>query len=243
MEIIKELKGFSGSQIYLMKDNTKLFVRKIGNVARNYERLSCLSEYEVPRIYNYQNDTLDLEYIHGLDMRKYLETHGIESLRSFVFQTFDRFSNNVIAKDYTEVYHNKLNWVDSRIDLPFTQQELISQLPKTLPSSTYHGDLTLDNILYSNGKFYMIDGIKSEYDSYIFDIAKMRQDLESKWFLRDNTLKIDIKLKNLQSDLFKRYPDSKNDNLLILMLLRILPYTTVNAVSYTHLTLPTNREV
>jgi RIO-like serine/threonine protein kinase len=226
METVKELQGFSGSRIYLMKDNSRLFVRKIGNVKRNYERLNFLSShnFSVPKIYNYEHDVLDLEYIHGLDMKKYLQSNDINLLKKFIFDTLDAFAQHSVVKDYTEVYQNKLQWIDRNPDLPFTKLQLIDRLPAQLPSSIYHGDLTLENILYSNGQFYMIDGAFVEYDSYVFDIAKMRQDLECKWFLRQSDLKIDIKVQNLQTEIFKRYPIANDNYLLILMLLRVLAH-------------------
>jgi len=94
-----------------------------------------------------------------------------------------------------------------------------------LPSSNYHGDLTLENILHSNDSFYMIDAVTIEYDSYIFDIAKLRQDLECKWFLRNSNLSLDVKLQNLQEKILSRFSGSDNDYLLILMLLRVYQHT------------------
>jgi len=65
MNIIKELKGYSGSKIYLVKLNNQYFVRKIGNVQRNYDKLSALEKFNFPvvKILNYENDVLDLEFI------------------------------------------------------------------------------------------------------------------------------------------------------------------------------------
>jgi hypothetical protein len=236
MEVIKELIGFSGSKIYLMRNDEHLFVRKIGNVDRNFNRLQCLSSgYNVPKIYRYENDELDIEYIHGLDIVKYLESNNIDSLRGFIFDTIDIFSKNSSEKDFTSVYETKLNWITYRTDLPFTKDQLLNRLPKILPQSTYHGDFTLENVIATNSNFYMIDCVDSEYDSYIFDIAKMRQDLECKWLLRNNPVKIDIKLQNLQRDILNRYPLANNDDLLILMLLRVLNYAETNSSPYNFL--------
>ena len=80
-QIVKELEGHSGSQIFLMKDkNDKLFVRKINNVDRNAERLIALYRvgYAVPVIYRYTNNQIDMQYVHGLDTKNYL-THNTTS--------------------------------------------------------------------------------------------------------------------------------------------------------------------
>ena len=112
-KIVKELKGFSGSKIYLMETD-HLFVRKIGNVERNYERLDFLhkNRYNVPKIYSYDGNYLDMEYIHGLDIKTYLQKNSIQQLRDFIFNLFDSFIENCIAKDYTSVYNDKLQWID-----------------------------------------------------------------------------------------------------------------------------------
>ena len=53
---IKELKGFSGSKIYLMRNDNGLFVRKMDNVDRNFVKLNELSLYfNVPKVYSYDN--------------------------------------------------------------------------------------------------------------------------------------------------------------------------------------------
>jgi tRNA A-37 threonylcarbamoyl transferase component Bud32 len=225
-ELIKEFSGHSGSQIFLMKDN-KLFIRKVNNVARNYERLDFLYKegYNVPMIYTMNDNTLDMEYIHGLDMKNYLKSSDVSKLLTFILQTLLSFSANSKIKNYTEVYYEKLKWLDSCDDVPFTKEELISKLPVSLPQTIYHGDFTLENIIHNEKKFYMIDAMTSEYDSYIFDIAKLRQDLECKWFLRNDKVKMDVKLKNLQDEILKFYPIANNNALVILMLLRVYPYS------------------
>jgi len=122
-----------------------------------------------------------------------------------------------------------LDFVDSCDDLPFKKQELIDKLPKELPRTNYHGDFTLENIIYDEREgFVLIDPVTIEYDSYIFDLAKLRQDLECKWFLRETNLRLDVKLQNLQEKIFASFPQTKDDYLLILMLLRVYRHTEKN---------------
>ena len=49
-QVIKQFNGHSGSKVYLMKNNSHLFVRKVGNVERNYERLQALKNFPTPKI-------------------------------------------------------------------------------------------------------------------------------------------------------------------------------------------------
>jgi hypothetical protein len=111
--------------------------------------------------------------------------------------------------------------------LPFTADELLAKLPQFLPFSEYHGDFTLENILYDTqeGQFVLIDPITTEYSSYAFDLAKLRQDLTCKWFIRNDNVYFDSKLEKISNEL-KAFKHFDNDYLLILMLMRVLPYAT-----------------
>lgn len=228
--VIKELFGFSGNTIFLIKDRDKLFVRKIGNISRNVERMQVLcAKYPLPAIYRYSENELDCEYIHSLDIKSYLLTHDVTELTNFLIDFFDSLAVDTVLKDYTQVYIDKLDQIDFCENIIFTKDQLLDKLPKVLPCSEYFGDLTLENILYSESKgFVLIDCQTVEYDSYIFDIAKLRQDLESKWFLRNDTAFLDVKLNAIQRALLERYPESNNNYLLILMLLRAYKYSKEN---------------
>jgi hypothetical protein len=92
--------------------------------------------------------------------------------------------------------------------------------------------MTLENIINTNSQFCFIDPVTIEYDSYIFDIAKLRQDLECKWFLRNCNTKLDVKLQNIQERLEMEFTDAFDDNLLILMLLRVLAHCKKNDSDY-----------
>jgi RIO-like serine/threonine protein kinase len=226
-KIIKELSGHSGCKIFLKENEIGLYVEKTGNIERNFNQMKFLydSGYPVPKIFSSDKNSLTMEYIHGLDMKNYLIHNNTHQLFNFLCQLLDSFSEDSEIKDYTETYYNKLKWLDDCDEMPFTKEQLIEKLPKILPKSTYHGDLTLENILYTDPGFHLIDPVTIEYDSYIFDIAKLRQDLECKWFLRNTNIKLEVKLQNLQNKLRNHYEWAFDDNLLILMLLRVYLHT------------------
>jgi tRNA A-37 threonylcarbamoyl transferase component Bud32 len=235
-KIVKELSGHSGSKIYLMEDDAGLFVRKVGNTIRNIERLGALKElsYAVPEIYRIDGDSFDMEYIHGLDMKNYLATNSTKELETFLLSVLRSMSDicNGTRYDFTKIYEQKLSWLDSSHDFPFTKEELITKLPKILPRTLHHGDFTLENIIHSENGFYMIDAVSIEYESYIFDIAKLRQDLECRWFLRNDNIRLSAKLNDLQNKILEAFPEASDDNLLILMLLRVYLHTQKNDSNY-----------
>lgn len=242
-KILKELKGHSGSVVLLMQDDTRRFVRKQYNVERNYERLDALKGFlPVPEIYAYDGYTLDMEYIHGLDMRNYLLHNDPSMLIDFLVESFETCMQHYKLKNYTETYNQMLQFLDNETIFPFTKQQLIAKLPKKLPSSPYHGDMTLENIIYSSSGFFsFIDPVTVKYDSYVFDVAKLRQDLDCKWFLRNGDLNLDPKLIKIKEEVLKYVPEAINDNLLILMLLRVYLHCDIDTVEYNLIVREVNR--
>jgi tRNA A-37 threonylcarbamoyl transferase component Bud32 len=226
MKIIKNLKGYSGSQVFLMQDQIT-FVRKIGNIDRNLERYGMLSKLglSVPRVLTQNPEFYDMEYIPNLDIKNYLFKNHVQVLFNFIKDTIYKLSENSYNKDYTDIYRAKLKNIDFS-PLIFDQQDLLDKLPAVLPCSEYHGDFTLENILYNINKkeFTLIDPLTTEYDSYVFDLAKLRQDVDCKWFIRQDQIHLDTKLKKLSETLEQEFSHYSNQYLLILMLLRVLPY-------------------
>ena len=232
---LRELRGHSGSKVYLIeKDNSSYFVRKVGNVVRNYERLTELSGVlAVPEILSYNGEVLEMKYIRGMDMRNYLKYHSTTPLISFLEETFDilqspRYHFNI--KDYSSTYDKMLSWVQNAPDIPFNKEDIIPKLEEELPCTLYHGDMTLENIIWDGRKFWWIDPVTVDYDSSTFDAAKLRQDLECQWFLRNDPLPIEGKLRNIQEQVFKWFP--RNDYYLILMLLRVYLHCSKDSVEY-----------
>jgi hypothetical protein len=232
--LVKELKGHSGSKVLLMQnDSGGHFVRKIGNVERNVERYKALAGItNVPTLYKHdlENDVLDMQYIHGLDMMSYLLYEGIDPLISFLVGTIKQMSQKGSLVDYREVYAQKLEEIDFA-PFGFSKSEFMGRAPVELPQSIYHGDFTLENVLFSEveNKFYLIDPLTSEYDSYAFDLGKLQQDIRCGWFIRDRGVMLGSKLRKIYNALSEEFDLMKdqsrdNDMLVIAMLLRVYPY-------------------
>lgn len=225
--IIKKLYGHSGCQVYLMQDSSRVFVRKIGDIKRNLTKLKELQyDLQVPAIYAYGDTFIDMEYVHGIDLRQYLIEHDPDRLLEFLVGLGKKLTDNVAPKNYTRTFDDFLRLVNFT-HLPFTQLELIQKLDFNLWSSRYHGDLTLENIIYSKNKFVLIDCSTGIWDSWLFDLIKLRQDLDCHWFMRDNHAMIENKLVYLKNNLRKYWPELDNNYLLILMLLRVYRHCAI----------------
>lgn len=236
---IRTLVGHSGSHVFLMSgENDAPFVRKQFNVERNYERLTVLKDYvRVPKIisYNSKLQILDMEYIHGQDMKSYLIANKPDKLINFIIQTIRSFAERTTWKEYTTVYREMLSWMDERQHpFPFTKVQLIERLPKNTYRTVYHGDLTLENIIYSveEDQFVVIDPVTVKYDSAMFDLAKLRQDLDCKWFMREKRVYLDSKLAKIKHSVFEELKTVPDDNLLILMLLRVFLHCRPDSSEY-----------
>jgi Ecdysteroid kinase-like family len=232
MKVVKELRGYSNCRLEVIQDNNRLFVRKYGGLDRNIPQLKVISDLGIrtPKIYDVTVDYFDMEYIVAADMKSYLTNNRINGPIEYIKSVIKTLSSTVITtKDYTDTYNKKLAYVDQEYYqnlLPFTSQELISRLPKHLPQSSYHGDLTLENIMYDvqNSEFLLIDAVTIEYDSFVFDLAKLRQDLTCRWFIRNEPIYIDQKLQIILDQVFEDYQQFLVDELVIVMLLRVLLY-------------------
>ena len=159
-KIIKEFKGFSKSKIFLIERKNKLFVEKKFNISRNVEQLKSLSgSFRVPKITNIKKNSFEMEYIHGLDMASYLNEYDAKSLALFLEKTLNKLSKQkkFKIKDYKETYISFLKTIEFFKDLPFKPNQLLNKLPRFLPQTQYHGDLTLENIIFSKNFFYLID--------------------------------------------------------------------------------------
>lgn len=226
--IVQQFHGHSGSKIFLMTKHGRLFVRKQGNIARNLAQYTNLKKHvssiPMPEIYHAFDDTIDMEYIDGVDMRTYLIENDPEPLLNFLKSVLTKFNMCIEFINYQSTVENFLDMIDFD-HMPVTAEEILKLVPVNLPKSHYHGDLTLENILWHPDKgFYLIDVQSGIWDSYIFDICKLRQDIECGWFLRNNPAELDEKLQYLRQGLLTQWPAADNPSLLTLMLLRVYRY-------------------
>lgn len=230
-KIINDQRGFSGALVEIIEDYNWV-IKKTGDISRNVAQLRLLRDTPVPVpaiIYHNESDTLVMEYIQGMPIDDFVHYYGIQPIYKDIIKYIAFFQQDNVDYDYTMVYTTFLNKEVDFADLPFNANELIDKLPKILPKSPYyHGDFTLGNMIHYGYTWqtYLIDPVSTVFDSWVFDIAKLRQDLEGLWFIRDH---IEIEWHNhiremlveLSDSLRTKYPLAFDDNLYILMLLRV----------------------
>jgi len=225
------MQGLSRSIVELIEIDGYFYVRKSGNVKRNIEQIHTLKSagIRVPNVISESEDCFVMEYIPHQDIRNFLSVGNIHKFGHFLSDIFKVMSRDTVMKDYSHIYQNKLDlfpWTE--FSLPFSKKALYESLPKIIPKSLYHGDLTFDNILIThNESFFLIDPLVTDYDSYVFDLAKLKQDLICKWFLRNEKGRLDSKLMSLNQYL-QPFSTYSSNSLNILMLMRVLPYTNTS---------------
>jgi hypothetical protein len=129
-------------------------------------------------------------------------------------------------KDYTSVYESRLETVTW---LPCPLGELIDRLPRVLPGTQYHGDLTLDNIIWDvdRRQYCFLDALDSDFDSWVFDIARLGMDLRCGWSVHRGAPGIEKFLLERVHKAFSTFSNYYfNRNLIIINLLRIWPYAS-----------------
>lgn len=230
MRLVKPLKGHSGAQVSLYVEDNEYFVVK-ENYSKARESVAILNAlpFPTPHIYEVTDDKIVMEYINGQDMASYLESateEDIEKLINFLTEYIQWCLDNSKNVDFYESVLAKVLDLGKYINLSFLLKEKWSDIPQ----SVIHGDFTLENIMYSDGKFYLIDANPTNLNSIYFDANKLRQDIDCLWFVRHKNNKLHYKIvcEKISKKLKKRFNFMQNDTIMILMLSRILPYTKDN---------------
>ena len=230
MHLVKHLKGHSGATVSLCKDDEGYKVVK-ENYSKARESVDILNAlpFNTPKIYEVTDNKIVMEYINGQDMASYLESateEDVEKLIEFITEYINWCLDNSQYADFYEPVLAKVLDLGKEINLSFILKEKWSDIPMSL----IHGDFTLENIMYSNGKFYLIDANPTNLNSVYFDANKLRQDIDSLWFVRHKKNKLHYKIvcDKISKKLKKRFNFMQNDTIMILMLSRILPYTKDN---------------
>jgi hypothetical protein len=225
MTIIKQFFGHSGAIVNLVESDGSLMIEKSGTgIDRNHNRMLALhGKINQPNILNYDNNKLTMSYVPSMDMTQYLINENVKPFINFLQTACTSLESNVYGiKDYLSVYEQRLSSAEW---MPAPMGQIIDKLPRHLPQTDYHGDLTLNNILYdyNHGKFVFIDAMDTDLDSIYFDLGKLRQDLDCGWFIRNNNVLLSNRLIAI-SNAMQEFPYYNNNAIAIVAILRIWKY-------------------
>ena len=251
------LSGHSGCKIILVEeDGRKPYVRKYSSGPEYNKRLefqcnkqkSFVSDrIKAPTVYDtgYTEDGIfyfDMEYVQGITLAQYMATMDISRVRGMVDDIVKNIVNvqNEKSSEANTIFREKIASLEdstSKLNNRYVI-EALTELKKYdwsgFGSSFCHGDLTLENIIVRNNELYLIDFLDSFYDSWILDIGKLMQDVQTMWSYRfdkdisTNTVIRLIAFRDiLLEEICKSSPERYCDiyYALLLHLVRIYPYT------------------
>ena len=236
MKLIKKLKGNSGALVERVEINSNFYIKKTNGtkLKKSAEILQELKSqnFNTPDIISCSNKCLIMEYINGVDMQSFLENADNNKIFKIIdfINSYIKIKRTNKKKNFSNEIYNKINSLKKKINqryLVFSLEQLYKKLPKICIDTSIHGDLTLDNIILKDDKFYLIDANPTDITALEYDVIKIRQDLDCLWFVRDFKNKNNFKIicDTISSKLKKNWSFFKNDYILIFMLLRIFPYT------------------
>jgi tRNA A-37 threonylcarbamoyl transferase component Bud32 len=263
--VAAKLIGHSGCQLEVVVSAHKTFVKKVSKDILYNERFvsqikkqvsfkdSLLKTPEVHQEY-YSSEglfTVVMEYVPGVTFNKYIETASVQDIIRIadVLAAYMATDSNVIADNF--LFEKKINELENNSLLINNRifKNSLAILKKqswSLPESgNCHGDLTFENIIIFNNSIYLIDFLDSFYSDWRIDLSKIYQDTIAGWSHRheqlnqDAILRIEIFHQALTKSLVANGM-SLNDfksiyYLLMLNLLRIVPYSAGNLIVLKHL--------
>ena len=236
---VKDFKGHSGCKVQLYNNNGQYLIRKSGSVklkesATILQNLKNLG-FNTPDIYFISDSEIHMQYINGLDMKTFIHNataNDIKLLTNFIDQyisCFINYKNESIISNVVKKLQQIEETVDTR-ELVFSTSELLEKLPTLGRTGLIHGDFTLENIMFFDNKFYLIDANPTDINAIEFDANKIRQDLDCLWFVRDQANKLSYKIvcDKISFHLKNKWSFLNDNYILIFMLMRILPYCKDN---------------
>ncbi|MFW3376475.1 phosphotransferase [Aliarcobacter butzleri] len=248
MIVLERLNGYSGCEVYLLEGFGKTFVRKF--CKQEYaQRLKIQAEKQIqfkslyvktPKIFSYNSCIedkyfIEMEFVNGLHFNDYILRKDLFQIKKIVENLIDDIlKREELDNIDTNSVKIKLDSLKKFCDSSEKKKSLkyLYDFDWNLIKNSYcHGDLTFENILVKNDEIYLIDFLDSFIDTKYIDIAKILQDIDVYWSLRnkeiDSNLLIRYQIiKKLLLDKLNKEEKKICYTLLLINLLRILPYVS-----------------
>ena len=196
---------------------------------------------------------IEMPFVHGFSGNEIIihsQKKNINSLINIFSKLIEFFKNSKIENNYISKYKiekkiieiEKFNKNGQYTNAIKYLEKKLSKLNTNIYETLCHGDLTFSNIIitqgsnfkidYNNNKILLIDWLDTYFDSYLQDLAKLKQELLYGWSSRN--ISVTQKINNLVTGeyiwnkLYDIFINDENRSLfkivMILCILRILPY-------------------
>jgi aminoglycoside phosphotransferase len=209
---VRTLTGHSGCSVSLCLEGDRYFVRKVSASAAYNKRFQLQIEKQTalsaviatPRVLQQgeAGDLLwfDMEYIKGHGFVSFAPLQAVSSIPAIVERVTEPLQRLAATADGfldPALFHAKIAELKTNIaKSPFYNTEaeflggLLNQLASRswngIPKTLCHGDLTVENMLIrDDGSIVFIDLLDGDLESVWMDVAKLIQDLESGWSMRN----------------------------------------------------------
>lgn len=235
--------GRSGCKLELLKNgvvrktSSHKFYNKRLLKQYNKQKSFCSEFFATPQVFQYNSteelNNFTMEYVYGKSFGEYcIEEVSLDfpdRLLSFLQNSFQNsYETDVNPEIFTKKTKELKNIIQAfQLDM---YTDFLMDFPITkIPIGYCHGDLTFSNMIFSN-KIFLIDFLDNNFSSPLYDLVKLRQDTNHKFYFLFNrikkTKKIEILLNYIDSKLNEAF-DLLDNNFLylsILNLVRLLPY-------------------
>jgi thiamine kinase-like enzyme len=132
----------------------------------------------------------DMEYISGIGYQDFTYKSSKKQIDQFIIKINDFIDSNS-KKLFEPKYADRLKHVN-KINQLIVNSKFKSHLEKLknlieegclddLPITACHGDLTIQNIIFSGNDHFLIDFLDVYIDSYYWDLAKLKQSFFYNW--------------------------------------------------------------
>jgi len=249
--------GHSGCRLEVEERDGNLVVVKTAKDKAYGERLKKQHDkqkgfgagtFHTPRVIDcgYDEDGLfkfSMEYVNGVTLAEHLKQADISSIKTiaekFLSLIPESYDFDPTAK---EIFSAKIKELEQKLGangdaaLAKAFEKLNNYHWAYCAAGDCHGDMALENIIWKNGDFYLVDFLDSFYDSWMIDLSKLLLDAECLWSYRhmdriDENLK--IRLLIFKKILWERLLSLKDGEkilntiyyMLLVHLIRIVPYT------------------
>lgn len=204
----ENLKGYSGCGLLKFKKGENELVKKVSRDSNYNRRLKkqCLKQLKFkgnenvlsPKVFDYgMSDGLfyfEMEYVNAPLFFEALFDLSYNEIKYYIDLLINNLSINKARNNANQnaIFNKKIDFMKKEYHAKNPNNALfnlsIEKLKsfdwERIPNSDCHGDLTLQNILLKDGKIYLIDLLDSFYNSWMFDVSRVLQDLELGWSYR-----------------------------------------------------------